>query len=117
MNNLFKKSNKRFNIPLILAICFFLSLLFVSIFGSDGIIKISKTNIKLEELKKKIQLLEKENMRIKKEIQQLKTDPYYTEKVIREELGLVKPGEKVYEFIDEKKEKKSKDTKNSLTNK
>lgn len=39
---------------------------------------------------------------IKEERDLLKNDPGYLEKVIREELGLVKPGEIVYKFVEEK---------------
>jgi len=101
-----KKNNKRFNIPFILTLCFFLSLIYVSIFGSQGIMKVFQMNNRVDAMKKEIQLLEKENNRMRKEIHQLKTDPYYIEKLAREELGLVKPKEKIYEFVDEKEDEK-----------
>lgn len=112
-----KKNKKRFNIPVILTLCFFLSLIFVSIFGSTGIVKVFQLNQRMDALKNEIQLLEKENNRISKETHQFKTDPYYIEKIAREELGLVKPKEKVYEFVDEKEDdgQSKRRHKNSLT--
>ena len=103
------KNKRRFSLPFILTLCFLFSLVFVSIFGSSGIVKVSQMNKKLNRLKKDMQFLEKENNRVRKEIHRLKTDSYYIEKIAREELGLVKPGERVYEFVDEKEEKSQTD--------
>lgn len=49
----------------------------------------------LDELNRKIIVLEEEK-------NLLKNDMTYLEKVIRDELGLVKPGETVYKFVVEK---------------
>ena len=57
-----------------------------------------------EKLAEHIQELEQQNDELREESRLLQTDMKYLEKVLREELGLVKPGEVVYKFVkDEKK--------------
>ena len=50
---------------------------------------------------------------IREERDLLKNDVGYLEKVIREELGLVKPGEIVYKFVEEKPAPKPQPSENS----
>lgn len=50
-------------------------------------------------LEKKIALVENRNNRLRRKINSLHSDDSYTEEMARKELGLVKPGEVVYEFI------------------
>ena len=52
-----------------------------------------------EKLAENIQELQVQNDQLKKEAKLLQTDIKYLEKVLREELGLVKPGEVVYKFV------------------
>lgn len=48
--------------------------------------------------------LEQENHRLKEELTRLAArDDWFVERVAREDLGLVRPGEVVYEFVDESK--------------
>lgn len=54
-----------------------------------------------EELQRQIETLEVKVKFIKEERDLLKNDVSYLEKVIRDELGLVKPGEIVYKFVSE----------------
>ncbi len=42
--------------------------------------------------------LEMDNNELKKKIELIKTDKVYMEKIIREELGMIKTGEKIYRF-------------------
>lgn len=60
-------------------------------------LKIEEENMtaRLSELDSKILALQEER-------ELLKNDVTYLEKVIRDELGLVKPGETVYRFVEEK---------------
>ena len=55
-----------------------------------------------EEIDHQIGKLDEKIKSIKEERDLLKHDSDYLEKVIREELGLVKPGEVVYKFVTEK---------------
>ena len=49
--------------------------------------------VKVESLK-----LEKANSRLIRKIELIETDEAYKEKIIRQELGMIKKGEKVYRF-------------------
>lgn len=57
--------------------------------------------IKQEEIERQIRDLEVNIKTIKEERDLLKGDLAYLEKVIRDELGLVRPGEIVYKFVEE----------------
>ena len=57
-----------------------------------------------EEMEFKIEDLAGKIESLKEERNLLKNDVSYLEKVIRDELGLVKPGEIVYKFVPEKTE-------------
>lgn len=52
-----------------------------------------------EDLEKQVKKLAVEIEKIREERDLLKNDPEYLEKVIRQEMGLVKPGEIVYKFV------------------
>lgn len=56
-----------------------------------------------EEMAQELKKLQKQIKVLEKERSQLKEDKDYIEKIIREELGLVKPGEVVYKLVEEKK--------------
>jgi cell division protein FtsB len=60
-----------------------------------------------DELDKQIEKLSKDVEIIREERNLLKNDPEYLEKVIRDELGLVKPGEIIYKFVQDQPEDKS----------
>ncbi len=82
---------------------FFLSLfvsgmLLLAVFGSRGLVQIYR----LEEERNRIQMsnarLQEENRKIAEQVQRLRHNKEEVEKVAREELGLVKKGEIVYQF-------------------
>ncbi len=75
---------------LILAFVFVLVFLF-----STRYIKIVEAKDKVLEIQQKIERLKKENQELSEEVRLLKV-PSYIEKVAREELGLVKPGETLF---------------------
>jgi len=56
-------------------------------------------------LKEKSVGLEEENRRLKEELEAVKNDPEYMESLARKELGLIKPGETKYKFIESAEEK------------
>jgi len=62
-----------------------------------------------EDLAQKIQELQDRNEALSLEAQLLQSDVKYLEKVLREDLGLVKPGEVVYRVVSEKEESVSGD--------
>lgn len=93
-------NGKRRRILILISLSFFIFLVIAAIFRDDGIIKIHQLNKKLDLLEWNIVNMKKENDRIKSEIHTLKRDPSYVEKIAREDLGLVKPGEIVFEFVE-----------------
>ncbi|MBI3599701.1 MAG: septum formation initiator family protein [Nitrospinae bacterium] len=95
-------NNKRLKIILFASLSFFIFLVLTAVFREDGIIKANRLNKKLELLKSDIGNLKRENEKLNREVYALKNDPSYIEKIAREDLGLVKPGEVVFEFVDKK---------------
>ncbi|MDD3840591.1 MAG: septum formation initiator family protein [Clostridia bacterium] len=58
-------------------------------------LRIQQTNVKAEEVKNRIEQVKKTNQELEKDVEFSKTDEYI-EKIAREKLGLVKPGETIY---------------------
>jgi len=59
----------------------------------------------IAQLKQRIIGLEQENKGLKEELETMKNDPEYAESMARRELGLIKPGETKYKFIESQEEK------------
>jgi cell division protein FtsB len=64
-----------------------------AIMGNNGYLELRRREAKNQELKLKADGLRQENKEIRSEIRALKSDPKAIEKIAREELGMVKPGE------------------------
>lgn len=64
-----------------------------AVFGERGFIGLLKAKRELQEFEQEIANLRAKNARLVEEIRALKTDPLAIERLAREELGLVKPGE------------------------
>jgi len=62
-------------------------------------------NKEVAQLRQRIAGLEEENKRLKEELEAVKKDPEYIESLARKELGLIKPGETKYKFIEPEEEK------------
>ncbi len=75
-----------------------LYLLWSLIFDNNGLFKYLQLKEKKIELINEIALLEKENKELKKEIKLIREDPFYTEKLAREELNLSRPDEIIFIF-------------------
>ena len=75
-----------------------ISILLVSItIGDDGYVEYCKLKIKINKKHSEIQKLAMKNYKLNKTIQLLKNeDPFLLEKISREKLMLIKPGEVVY---------------------
>lgn len=63
--------------------------------------KYHELKVQQEELDRQIDKLTVDIQQIREERDLLKHDVEYLEKVIRDELGLVKPGEIIYKFVTE----------------
>jgi len=59
----------------------------------------------IAQLKQRIIGLQEENKGLKEELEAMKNDPEYLESMARRELGLIKPGETKYKFIESQEEK------------
>ena len=78
---------------LILAIVSFLVYLFAREISQVYALHSENDKVKLEGKE-----LEMANSELRKRIELIKTDRVYMEKVLREELGMIKTGEKIYRF-------------------
>jgi cell division protein FtsB len=69
-----------------------------AVLGDTGILHLWRLRAEVEALHRDVQGLEAENERLTRAIAELRTDPAAVERVAREELGLVRPGERVLRF-------------------
>jgi len=58
-------------------------------------------SLKEDELRCEIEEFKKINQDLEDELTLLRTDISYLEKVVRDRMGLVKPGEELYKFVEE----------------
>lgn len=78
---------------------FYLILIIISTFtflSIPRIITLISVYRKIHWYQKEIAKLKDENKILKDKINKIKNDPYYTEKILRENFGMIKKGEKVY---------------------
>ena len=80
---------------------FLVVILAIAIIYLPGLSKYLKLKRKDSDLEREVKRLESEITRIQKEEHLLKTDLTRLEEVVREELGLVRPGETVYKVVEE----------------
>ena len=73
-------------------------LLGFALFGDRGVIQVYKAYLQKTELEEKIVALEKNNEELRQEIDALRTDLKAIENIARQELGMVRPDEQVYQF-------------------
>jgi cell division protein FtsB len=90
-----KKRNVIFFTVIILA---FLYISTSILFGNMGLIRYLALKKTKSTLETEIATLEKENKILQTQINALKEDPYYIEKYAREEFGLAKPDEYIFQF-------------------
>ncbi|MGQ9569756.1 MAG: FtsB family cell division protein [Thermodesulfovibrionales bacterium] len=57
-------------------------------------------NNKKVQLENQIKELENENKKLRSDIKLLKDDPFYKEKIAREEFGLARPDEYIFQYDD-----------------
>jgi len=82
-----------FRVILILAVVSFLVYLFAREISQVYALHRENDKVKLEGKE-----LEMANNELRKKIELIKTDKVFMEKIIREELGMIKTGEKIYRF-------------------
>ena len=79
---------------------FVLAMMAFTVWGDRGLLAMWRTQHDLERLVLEIEIVEQKNAILVREVQRLRSDLAYIEKIAREELGLVRPGEIVFEFAD-----------------
>lgn len=82
-----------FRVILILAVASFLVYMFAREISQVYALHRENDKVKLEGKE-----LEMDNNELRMKIDLIKTDKVYMEKIIREELGMIKTGEKIYRF-------------------
>ena len=70
-----------------------IAVLVLAVFNDKGMLQVRNQSNKLTDIQDEVLKLDAENKQLKKEIQALRTDPTTIERLAREELKLVKPGE------------------------
>jgi cell division protein FtsB len=73
-------------------------LLFHAVVGERGAIHLWRLQGEKAKLDEQNYRLQKENLALREKITRLRADNFYLEKIAREELNLVRPGEVVYRF-------------------
>lgn len=69
-----------------------------AVFGDAGVFALRHLRGELAALRREVEALEAENARLAQAIAELREDPAVIERIAREELGLVRPGERVLRF-------------------
>lgn len=77
---------------------FILFILFFTVFGERGVLRIYHLNREKQEIQKKVDELKTENERLKREIEALLNDRRYLESIARRDFGLVRPNRTIYQF-------------------
>jgi cell division protein FtsB len=78
-----------------------LSFLYLSIslvFGDMGLFRYIELNKTKSSLEKQISEINRQNEQIRTQLKLLREDPFYREKIAREEYGLSKPNEYVFQY-------------------
>ena len=83
---------------LFLLLCFLGLLLFLSLFGDRSLFQLYQMWSARAHLEQQIEALKQENALLRQEVEALRRHPSRTEEIARRDLGLVRPGETVYQF-------------------
>jgi cell division protein FtsB len=87
----------------LLFILILLALLAVTVFGQRGLLHMTRLKEELRRFEASNQKLQEENMVLKKQIEQLKNDRRHLEDLARDEMGLAKENELIYDLKKKKK--------------
>ncbi len=73
------------------------------VFGGAGAVRVWQMKQEVEALEREIQALRVEADRLSRTVDRLRDDPALVEQIAREELGMVKGGERVLKFPSDKR--------------
>ena len=79
---------------------FLVVMLALAIVNDRGFLAMWGTQRDVTQLASVVRTIEQENQNLWRNIERLHSDMGYIEKIAREELGLVRPGELVFEFVE-----------------
>ncbi len=79
---------------------FLVVLITFAIGGEHGFLAMWRMQGDVAQLASEVRVIAQENRGLRNEIRRLRSDERYVEKIAREELGLVRPGELVFEFVE-----------------
>jgi cell division protein FtsB len=68
------------------------------VFGDMGLMKYLELNKTRKGLEKQIADISQQNQQLRQQLSALKEDPFYREKIAREEYGLSKPEEYIFQY-------------------
>ncbi len=85
-----------------LSLGFFLLLVLMAVFHENGILNAYRLEQEQLKMKNENEILRARNEKFRLEIDALKSDPYEIEKIARERLNLIKPGDQVYYIVQTK---------------
>lgn len=77
-----------------------LALFLMGLLGEQGLIQLSTLKDERLRLEASIREQEQLNIKLRRQVRQLQNDKRYLERLAREEMGLVRKGELVYQFKD-----------------
>ena len=83
---------------LFLLLCFLGLLLLLSLFGDRSLFQLYQMWSVKAHLEQQIEALKQENALLRQEVEALRRHPSQSEEIARRDLGLVRPGETVYQF-------------------
>ena len=73
-------------------------LVFSTVFGDRGVLHLQSLSAEQEGIEAQVFILLRQNEALRECIARLKTDDSFLERIVREEIGFVRPGEIVYRF-------------------
>jgi cell division protein FtsB len=87
----------RTNARQILGLALF-ALLAHDVFGPHGFIAMRRTQKEIEQIREQIGKMNDENKSLADQVNSLKSDPKAIERIAREEMGLARPGERIFKL-------------------
>jgi cell division protein FtsB len=97
-NQVRAEMKKRRLVFLTFVILCFIYLSISLVFGNMGLLKYIELKKTKKSLENQVVEINRQNEEIKTQITLLKNDPFYKEKLAREEFGLTKPGEYIFQY-------------------
>ncbi len=95
--------NSRYQKIFLLGFCFFLLLIMMAVFHENGILNAYRLEQEQLKVKYENENLQVRNEKLRLEVTALKSDSYEIEKIAREKLNLIKPGDQVYRIVQTQK--------------